>query len=271
MNQAPILAAMMIRQNLWDKFDENGNWIGEGEPDLNDFKLGVDQVIKSLHGNYDPDSPMAIKASFAGRALTQFRSWMFESFNARMGEGQYDELLNRKETFEDGRFINKKGRYRSYKKEHLLVLPLLKDLHSAFTNGIENEVDAANLRKNAAELAFLLGLTAVMLMLSGGDDDDKKTFYKNLLVNQLLRLQTDITFYVSPMSFEALTKQSIPAMSAVTDSFNVLKSTYKLMIGKDEIKSGIFAGNSGFVRDISKFFPVSVQRYTISKIKLTLI
>ena len=262
MNQAPVLAAMMIKQNLWDKFDADGNWIGENEPDLNNFKLEVDHVIKSLHGNYDPDSPMAIKASFTGRAITQFRSWMFESFYNRMGEGQYDELLEgRDSVFEDGKFINKKGRYRSYKKKHFLIVPLANDIYKAFKGGIENDVDAANMRKNAVELAFLVGLTATLLMLSGGDDDDKKTFYKNLLVNQLLRLQTDITFYVSPTSFETLTKQSIPAMSLMTDTLNLIHASVKLMAGDDELKSGKFAGDSRFVKNLAKWFPVTGQIY----------
>ena len=47
---------------------------------------------------------------------------MFESFANRFEESKYDEILDRV----------KKGRYRSYKKEHALVLPALKDFYQAF-------------------------------------------------------------------------------------------------------------------------------------------
>jgi hypothetical protein len=42
------------------------------------FKLKVEAVKKIIHGNYDPNSPVAIKKTALGRALMMFRNWVAE-------------------------------------------------------------------------------------------------------------------------------------------------------------------------------------------------
>jgi len=262
---------MMMEQGIWYKYDDKGN-LKEGEVvDYHTFKNSVNQVIKELHGNYDPNSPLLIKQSFAGRAVSQFRTWMFESFNTRFGEATYDEMLeSRTAAFDEstGKFINKKGRYRSLlKKEYMMVVPLLRDFKKAFTDGIENDVDAANLRKNAVELAFLFGLMAIVLALKGGDDE-KKGMMRTFLINQINRFQTDILMYVHPTSFEELTKKSIPAMSLVTDGTELIHATMKALAGDDKIKSGEYAKDSRLAREVMQFFPILAQ-YPKTKSSIT--
>ena len=109
LNQAPVMIAYMMEQGIWEQFDEDGNYTGKGKDfsvegkDFHKFKIQMDQIVKSLHGNYDPSSPLALKKKLWGRALSQFRTWMFESFNNRFEEQKYDEILER----------DRKGRYRS--------------------------------------------------------------------------------------------------------------------------------------------------------------
>ena len=252
---------MMKHDGIWDKFDDNGDFTGDGDmsdtgQEYHKFKAKLDQVIKSLHGNYDPDAPISIKGTWKGRALTQFRTWMFESFENRFGEEKFDEVLGR----------TTKGRYRNYAKmENLMVFPALYDFYKASTGKIENETDAANLRKNAVELVTLLGLMAVMLMIKGGDDE-KNNMYTNLLINQLNRLQSDVTFYTNPMSFESLTKQAVPAMSIVTDSYQLIGASFKAITGDDEIGSGTFSGDSRLARESMQMFPLINQAPRIKSV-----
>ena len=174
---------------------------------------------------------------------------MFESFDNRFAEERYDELLGH----------TTKGRYRNYGElKNLMVYPVIFDFYKAFTGKIENEADAANIRKNATELVILLSLMGVILMIKGGDDEKDK-FINNLLINQLNRLQSDITFYTNPMSFEAITKQAIPAMSIVSDTFSVVGAASRAIMGDDEIGSGTFAGDSRLTREGMQMFPLLNQ------------
>lgn len=263
MNQAPVMIAMMMEQGIWDKFDADGNYTGEGDFDLggkefHGFKNKLDHVIKMLHGNYDPDSPIQMKRQWVGRALSQFRTWMFESFANRFEDERFDEILGR----------TRKGRYKSYKKEHLLILPALRDFYKAFagtyTDGTDlGDMNQANLKRNAVELVVLLGIMSTLMMLGGDDDDEEDSMLRNLLVNQLMRVQTDITFYVDPAGFEALTKQSVPAMGLVTDVYQTIEAAWKFLNGEDEIKSGVFAGDSRITREVMQLFPGTSQAYRI--------
>lgn len=248
MNQAPVLYAMMAREGVWDQFDENGDYTGDGGFNVDELKIRLDQVIKNLHGNYDPDSPLLIKKYTAGRMMTQFRTWMFESVNNRFGKEEYDQIMKR----------TKKGRYRSYKLAHAMVLPLMQDFYKAWTDS-ENmtDVDKANLRKNSVELLMLIGTMSTLALLAmGAEDDDEKKAYYNLAINMLSRAQDDILFYVNPSSFQNITKQLIPASSMITDTTQLITAAGRLIIGDDEIETGTFAGDSRFMREFMQYFPV---------------
>ncbi len=76
--------------------------------------------------------------------------------------------------------------------------------------------DAANMRKNMTELYMLMGLAGITLLLRASiDDEEKKKDVKvtNFLINQMTRLQTDISFYTNPMEAEKLVQNIVPMMS----------------------------------------------------------
>jgi len=256
MNQAPVMVAMMMKQGVWEDYNEDGEYVGEGKFDEMDFRLQLDQVIKNLHGNYDPDSPLLLKKNIAGRMISQFRTWMFESVNNRFAGEEYDQILKR----------TKKGRWRSYKIAHAMVFPLLKDFYSAWTKGGDmSDVDRANMRKNSVELCILAGVASLMgLLLMGAEDDDEKTAYYNLAINMLSRAQDDILFYANPTSFENITKQLVPASSLMNDTMSLFSAAFNILLGgDDEIGSGTFAGDSTFVREAMQFFPGAAKAHSI--------
>lgn len=288
-NQAPVMVAMMLHQkvkldngeeiSLWDAYDNDGN-IKEGVSEewnhsIGDskrarFKNKIDQIIKSIHGNYDPHSPINIKRKLITRALAQFRTWMLEGFANRFEKEKYDDLLG----------YVRKGRYRTYGTYFsqqggingtiFLLKQLIRKLafQSTKFDSKLNEVDAANMRKNLTELVIYMNIVIMGLMLLMLDDDEddkakkrKRMFAVNYTINQLLRLQTDIEFYIHPASFEALTKNSIPAMGLITDIGQWINAGGKLIIGEDEIDGGPYDGESRIIRETTQLLPFGTQLY----------
>lgn len=277
-NQAPIMIAMLNSEKvegsemtLWEAMNGDGTFkegSGLTKEQMDNFKVKLDQVIKMNHGNYDTDSAIMGKQTLTGRALMQFRTWMFEATNKRFGDEMFDSNLG----------ITRKGRYRTLIDERSTIwgnkVFLLKMLARKLSVGKAfnslkfedrfNEVDAANMRTNFTELVLYTGLMGVMLMLKNmGEDDEKKSFMNNLMINQMLRLQTDMEFYINPSAFETLTKNSVPAMSLITDVSQWLGSATKLVMGDDEITSGVNSGDSRFLRESSQMLPLGTQVYRV--------
>jgi hypothetical protein len=309
LNQSPVMIAMMLEtmvivdgkeMSFWDavSIEENELIIPDGmefvskrlegkeltdkqkaeELDHEQFMLKqrIDKVVKMNHGNYDPDTPLAGKRKFIGRAASQFRTWAFQGFQERFG-GVVDDnqLVNRKD--ESKKFI-RKGRYQSYvsyfedagslgeKGARLASIPLeiLKKLiwRSTGFDGLISDkftdTDAANMRKNMTEIVILMTLAAAFLALRGLDDDDdpKLRAARYFLINQLSRLVTDIGFYTNPMEFERLSRNAIPAFTLIIDGVEALHSAGTLLSGGEDIlQSGPNKDQSRAVRDALKLVP----------------
>ena len=125
-------------------------------------------------------------------------------------------------------------------------------------------VDAANMRKNMTELYLMMGLMGIALFLKGlaGDDDDEEQVVTNFLLNQTIRLQTDIGFYTNPLEFEKLTKTAIP-MAALVDDVKTLFVDIGGHLndekGDEIFESGPFKGNSKFLTHLGEAIPGTSQ------------
>ena len=265
------------KTSLWEAYDENGNFTKENAGNVEwegnidnlehnkakyDFQLKLDQILESIHGNYNPTSPILAKKTVWGAMLFQYRSWMPEGIASRMEIENTDTILGRK----------RKGRYRTYGslgfKDSVSVM--LKQIamqgDKAFEGdfysdgrggkkGPMSEIDKENMRRNLfglASLAALYGLGLALKALSGDDDDEEIT---NYFLNQIYRLETDLTFYTSPESFEALLQNPIPAFGTISDGFNLMGSVKDYLMGEDIIKNGPYAGESRLGRNIIKVTP----------------
>jgi hypothetical protein len=274
-NQGTTFIALMLNKtikdkngndvNLWDAYDNDGKlkddfssevkneWEGNFDVltdngSIKSFKNKLTQVNKSIHGNYDPDSAVKIKQKILGRALIQFRSWVAEGFANRFEGEKYDLFLDRK----------RKGRYRTY-GELGFVKSISESLNVLRGKSQLNEIDQANLRKNLMEISLYVSLYGVAVLLKKmGDDDDETTandYFANFLINQASRIQTDITFYTSPLSFEKLTKNAIPAFTLIKNADDFRLAVGRYMIGDDIIQSGINYGDSRLLRETLQMFP----------------
>lgn len=264
MNQASMFLAMMKNyeitdlngkeKTLYDAYDNDGNWkVDEFGPELSEekwlkFKLKVEDVKKESHGNYDPHSPILAKKHAIGRSIMVFRNWIPSTVEARFGKERYN--------IKRGQMV--KGRYRSYlstRDQYGDQIGLLntfgivgKDIirqitfNKAFSNNGENlnETDAANLRKNARELMIYMAMMGVLVMLKGlkgiddEDDEDKtKIYIANYLINTMMRLQNDMEFYVNPIAFEKLTRQTLPFFKVVIDAQKWLIAANRYIKGEN--------------------------------------
>lgn len=318
LNQAPVMIAMMLEtkvrvngeeMSFWDAVSINENELvipdglefvskrlegkeltdkqkaEEFEHELFTLKQRIDKVVKMNHGNYDPDTPLAGKRKFIGRAASQFRTWAFQGFQERFGGVVEDrQLINRKD--EAKKFI-RKGRYKSYisyfqdagslgeKGGRLAKIPLelLKKMiwrptgFDGLVSDTFTETDAANMRKNLQELTILMTLAAVFLALRGLDDDDDPKYrgIRYFTINLLSRLVTDIGFYTNPLEFERLSRNALPLFSLVVDGAQALTSAGTLLAGGEDIlQSGPNKDQSRTVRDVLKLVPGPNQ---INKVK----
>ena len=126
LNYAPVMIATMMNLkqakdsegnevSMWDAMDVNGQLKEGFTSEFDEVKtiLKIRRIIQLAHGDYS--SSLQVKETITGRALSQFRTWMFEGFADRFREEKKDEILS---YGNDEAYMNK-GRYRSYTKGQL--------------------------------------------------------------------------------------------------------------------------------------------------------
>jgi len=287
-NQAPLLIALAKETkvntikgevSIWDAMDNDFNWntaeYGEAPTEvITKLRLKLDQVIKRNHGNYDPLSTINAKRTFLGRAGLQFRTWMLEAIAVRTEKERFDDILG----------ITVKGRYRSvgtvYSNTNIAKFALeffkgmlTKYSFGAYKNGnfeqlvngeTIKEVDAANMRKVITEVSMAINLYILLLIASGlKDDDDENNAALNILMNQGIRLRTDLLLYVNPMEARNLIRDIIPATAIIKDIWEWIASVSTLVIGEDEIKAGVHSRNSKFVKETLQILPFGTKAYSL--------
>jgi hypothetical protein len=331
LNYAPVMIAVMMSKKpdgspqfpakdskgevvtMWDAYDiESGELKPGYTSDVDEIRMvqKIKRVIEMNHGDYN--NALKVKSTVLGRALSQFRTWMFEGFANRFESGvnldgtpKVDQILS---YGLDEDYV-KKGRYRSYTKGQLLTTGaavgtmVLPGIGTAVGAGLGylggkffgmqteqnalsdtlftlkqlarklmfqktkfgdrfNAVDAANIRKNMTELYIMMTLmgTALLLKSMAGDDDDEEQVVTNFLLNQTIRLRTDIGFYTNPLEFEKLTKTAVPMAALVDDVKTILSDAGNHLNddGDDDVfESGPFKGQSKFFVHVGEALPLS--------------
>jgi hypothetical protein len=317
LNQAPIMIAVMMDMkakdpsgnevNLWDAMGQNAKLKDGYTTDVDIPKViqKIKRISEMTHGDYN--NQLKIKSTAAGRAISQFRTWMFEGFASRFEGEKVDDMLG----YGMEEPYIRKGRYRSYTLGQLttagagigtMMLPGIGTVIGAGIGvlagklgGLETQysavedtlfslkqlarklmfmktnygnkftkVDAANMRKNMMELHLMLGLMGIALLLKAAieDDDDDEQMITNFLLNQTIRLRTDIGFYTNPLEFEKLTKTAVPMASLVQDSYELVSDIKKLFdedSENDVFASGPFKGHAKWAVHAGELIPGPAQ------------
>ena len=127
-----------------------------------------------------------------------------------------------------------------------------------------NDTDAANIRKNMTELYIMVTLMGIALFLKAmaGDDDEEEQIVTNFLLNQTIRLRTDIGFYTNPLEAEKLTKTAVPMAALVEDVNSLVGDIGGYLNDKDDddiFEGGPFKGNSKFLVHFGEAVPIGSQ------------
>lgn len=283
-NQCSLMVGMLdhvrVKVNgkemsLYDAYDKEGN-LPEGTEFINakgvTKTLGevgiatiIDDRIKELHGNYDPDAPIAATQTMLERSLMIFRKWMIMSYYNRLaGEDSHTDLVT-------GEL--QKGRWRSYGaffKEYGAfggvfagVMQLGRKMlfqKTTFDTRL-NEIDAANMKRNLTEIMFIMSVSSLALLLKaltrGGDDDEGDLKYLcYFYINQMGRLERDIMFYVDPQQFKSILRDPLPVMGLAGDAYDVVSRSVNLVTGgEDTYQSGPRKGQSKTAVSVKRFIP----------------
>jgi len=234
-------------RSLYEAFDNEGNWKSDEfgddkgwngdfteETEMQDFmkfRNSATQLIKKLHGNFDPKSAVKYKKYILGRMLGQFRfSWMMEGVEQRFGKRRYDQMLDR----------DVEGRYRSYYnlgwKKSLKILAKLALGQSTAFKGVraqDRAIVEENMRRNLMEIFLYAMLTTLYLTLKSFDDDDDEDKKRYLVMNMLQRVMADTTFYLTPSTFKQIIQEPIPMMKLYDRSVKAFSSAEQLIFNDD--------------------------------------
>jgi predicted kinase len=204
------------------------------------------EVIKNNRDRQASDDPIEMEKSMIGRMLGQFKkNWLFRAYTIRFGEARKADKFSGQEA---------KGFYRSFWDMILDSVPTKinefgeeeRDMRKALTavpyallsnfikfsvfgkmlgytpkEGEFSKIDEANLRRFMRETSFIITLMITVLILTSGDGDDDRDGARRYFTNQLIRLQRDMTTYMSPNSFASLFKNPAPVIGTFTDLFRI--------------------------------------------------
>ena len=189
-----------------------------------------------------------VNNTLLGQLFMTFRNWIPRMVDTRFGDLRYNETLEDYEL----------GRYRSFanflfnKQLPLRVLELIKgfgimgfglginvDEHCKilYNNLSEEEqskvsleqftaLHKANLQSCMMEIQLMLSLMALFLLAKPDDDDEGEELTKTkYLVKILDRSLNEISFFISPDSFNQIIKTPVPIMGLVTDLGKLITHT----------------------------------------------
>ena len=286
LNQAPLMIVMakktMVdtiggRISIWDGMNVDWEWDEATYGPMPtkvilDMRVAITKHIQRIHGNYDPASPLMIKKTIAGRAISQFRTWLYEAVAVRFEKERMEHAIG----------TTVKGRYRTvggliFENEGRIgglefTKEFSKSLLNNFTFGaiklksFENtklsDIDSQNMRKVAMELVLLLDVYIIIAMLKAGlsDDEDEAKGLYNVLLNQGTRLKSDLLLYVNPIETRNILKDIIPAVSLFDDTVGFMKAVTNLE--EDTITTGVHQGNSKLGTATMKLLPGTSKLYS---------
>jgi len=261
-------------RNLYEAFNEDGSWNIEEfgyqkdwdfknleattKNEYTKFRDAAIEMNKKLHGNYDPNSLLRVKRKDINLLFTVFRTWAFEGFNTRYSKKVYNDQL--------GRYT--KGRYNSVlnvgvkQSASILMKLLLKRFTGQkadnILSGVEDQLDAINLRKTLAALQMQITLAGLGVMLKGLsqglDDDDEFSPALRATLNIMYRVEQDLSYYRNPITFLNIFKDPTPVLKTFTDAIRAVDGTKRYILKED------YRGDHP-LQKWSKVFPFTNQVY----------
>jgi len=266
---AALLGTKIGESNAWELMDGKGVIQAEGfkpgEKEWTKLTNKINQINMNIHGNYDPQSPIALKQTMLGPALMQFKSWVPEGF-AQEAQGKiYDLHLEREVQGMIPSIWGEKGAW--FAQLPKMLIPIYRR-HAELD--FSNPVTEENARKAYAKLYQYMSLMMMAAFFKVALDDEEDDDAKGMLIflmNIADRLKNDLSYFYNPRSYQEVTK-GMPTTETLGDLFKFAEATMQTMAGDATIPTGVYAGRSRLLHHGGKLFPAgnALQRmeYNIS-------
>lgn len=238
----------MVRDGMWDKYDQDGNYIGEvrfkkrthrGYEDVNGYDHKeierIRETMTRVHGSYMKERAVYLEAYALGRVLLQFKKYMI-NYGVRSLKGRYNsqalgqfvktgEIVDGVDVFEwEAQEIE--GSFR-------LLPRILAIAGRSGLNLFRNEKLQQELSLTKSDIAGFLDLVVVgalnaslalmMMMLFDDDDEDKNE--RNLLYSELVKLRRDVGGIYNPLEWS--NNMRSPSI-AITRTLDLIDAIYKI-------------------------------------------
>lgn len=282
--------ASMVRDGMWEKYDENGNYIGEtrfktrthrGYEDVKGYDHKeierIRETMTRVHGSYMKEREVYLESYALGRVALQFKKYMI-NYGVRALKSRYNSQAL-------GQFV-KTGKvvdgvdvfeWESQEIEGSFRI-LWRILHTAGRRGLNlfrNEKLQTELNLTKSDIASFMDMVVVaalngslfVMMLMLFDDEDKDKNERNLLYSEIVKLRRDIGGIYNPLEWSNNMRNPSIAISRVLDLIDAL-----FMIGeKYKTTSKIYGytkGEDKGLRRVRMAFSPSTFRewYTIQGI-----
>lgn len=206
-------------------FDKDNKVANFGKTEQIAFGQKVSAVIRKMHGNYQAYSKVALQQNGFGSLTLMFRKWIFNTWKYRWSSEYYDEFGQEysKGYYRDGGmfYYNKvKGFFTRFVNEAKAL-----ELAEKSDWDVMLDDEKANVRRFTTEIAMYMMLSILSSVVGSAMDDEDDEETKRILANidyQIFRLQTDITFYINPMSTFRIIQSPLPSTSVVTSTAKLI-------------------------------------------------
>jgi len=239
------MVAAMINDGMWDKYDEEGNYIGEkrgsirtlnGYRDLKGYEPEeierIREVITRVHGTYSKERSSLAEAYAVGRSVLQFKKYLI-NYGYRLLDTQYDNRAL-------GRFVQS-GKFNENDKVfewegqieegslrllfRMMALVSRNGLNILINKELQKEMEISPMQLAALnEIAVNMVIYGISVGVTGlffsGDDDDKNR--RNILYRELTKLRADMVGIYNPMEWGKSIKAPSLGMVKVVDGFDAL-------------------------------------------------
>lgn len=276
---------LTLKEEYKDKYSK---WSFDGELMQNEIRR-IKELIKKVHGDHSEEGRMKFKNVLIGRMATFFKTWIARTIVNRFGaesnttdlgvqKGRYKSYTEGSASFAGaivgttfmpgigtvvggfggwiaGKLYGRKSEEKFLNDFFGTGKQLIRKLIRAKSNEEDfNDVDAANMRANVQELIFMLGMIGTYLIaklaLYNPDEPDKEQVAHNLIINQINRLTSDLSFFTNPQTPKGLVDQAFPIARVLNNGYKIMGSSLKVIFNK-ELK----ANENTFKENLSKNIP----------------
>ena len=238
------------------------------EKDLQRAGHHAKRLLSRIHGEYSDLGRIAAQKYALMRMVYLFRKFVYQGYKRRWESSsktdpkgnilyKYNELG---ENFTEGAYISF-GRYMNRLMKDLFKyrsFELAGKEYSKMTS-----LEQANIKRTVGELVALTSLFAVStLLIKAMKEDDDDDLLQAHLVYQILRMKSEMAFYINPMEAWRILKSPMASMSLFENFirlFNLLFNPFDLMSPGDKFQSGPWKGRHKYEKYLINMFPVARQ------------